>query len=167
MITKKKADISQTFTYISTAIVIVVVLGFGIMWLNKILTNVSEIECVKFKKDLELKVRNNIEYGRIDSRPLRVDCDFREICFVSDPFLFDDPNENPISNLDVHPIINDTYTGNVKQNVFFINHVVPEDFFYLERLRVYGDYLCFNVTRLGINMRLEGRGNYVLLSRET
>lgn len=162
---KKKAEISQMFTYISTAIVIVIIIGFGVMWLYNLLTNVKDIECIQFKKNLELKIRNNIDYGKIDNRPIRVDCDFRQICFITDPIHKEYSHATTGDILDV--FINDTLKGNVKQNVFFINQI-PENFFYLEKLVVNNNnenLLCFNVTRLGIQFKLEGRGNHVLLSK--
>ena len=167
MISKKKADASQMFTYISTAIVIVVVLGFGIHWLMGLLDNVSEIECVQFKKDLEIRVRNNLDYGRVDTRPLRVDCDVREICFITDT-LFEKKSHSYNDNGDVLDyLINSTYSGNVQQNVFMLNNI-PVDFFYLEKLYVEPNNLplCFNVTNIGLNVRFEGQGNHVILKRE-
>lgn len=158
----KKAEVSQVFTYISTAIIVVLVVGFGVMWISNLLSNVSEIECVKFKTDLERRIRTNLDFGKIDTRPLRVDCDFREICFITDPLL--EPityNENT-GALDY--IINTTYSANVPQNVFFVNQV-PESFFYLEKLEVKNNKQCFNVTNLGIDIRLEGKGNKVMLSK--
>jgi hypothetical protein len=163
MRSKKKGEVSQIFTYISTAIVIVIVLGFGIKWLSGLLGNVSEIECVQFKKDLELRIRNNMDYGKIDTRPLRVDCDFREVCFMSDP-IFDKDMKIDESGTILTRLMNHSIEGNVKQNVFFINNI-PESFFYLEKLVVTDNYLCFNVTKLGLNVRFEGQGNHVLLSK--
>lgn len=162
MISKKKGDTSQIFTYISTAIVIIVVLGFGVHWISGLLRNVSDIECIQFKRDLELRVRNNLDYGKIDTRPLRVDCDYREICFISDPLSFDETYHSDGTALS--SIINSTYAGNVPQNVFFNNHI-PESFYYIEKLSVEGNKLCFNITRLGLEFQLEGMGSHVLLTR--
>lgn len=164
MIKSKKADVSQTFVYLSTALVIVIVLGFGFKWLMALFTNVSEVECIQFRKNMELKVRNNIEFGKIDLRPIKVDCDFRQVCFVSDPMMgVVDPNLGSF-NPATQNIIQDGLNGNVKQNVFFINQI-PESFFYLEKLSVPNGIQCFNITSLGLNMKLEGKGNKVELSQ--
>jgi hypothetical protein len=161
MIKNKKAQISQIFVYISTGIVIVIVLGFGFNWLSGLFGKVSEVECVQFKKNLELKVRNNIDFGKIDTRPLKVDCDFREICFVSDPVNID--NVQVTGSDPIRKIINDSVSGKVKQNVFFINQI-PESFFYVEKLEVDGNIKCFNITSLGLEFMLEGKGDRVFLT---
>ena len=159
MIKNKKAEVSQIFTYISTGIVIVIILGFGFNWLMNLLGNVSDVECIQFKKNLELKVRNNIEFGKVDARPIRVNCDFRQICFTTDPMF-----QSVSVDGNNFPIINNSLTSRAKQNVFFINHI-PESFFYLEKLVVDSNIQCFNVTNLGLDIRLEGKGNHVFLSR--
>jgi hypothetical protein len=166
MIKSKKADISQTFVYLSTALVIVIVLGFGFKWLMALFTNVSEVECIQFRKNMELKVRNNIEFGKIDLRPIKVDCDFRQVCFVSDPLMDGDVATPYLDSFNpaTKNIIQHGIQGKVKQNVFFINNI-PESFFYLEKLSVPNGIQCFNITSLGLNMKLEGKGNKVLLSK--
>jgi hypothetical protein len=156
----KKSEVSQVFIYISTAMVIVIVLGFGFSWLFNLYKNVSDVECLQFKKNLELKVRNNIDYGKVDISPLKVDCNFREICFVSDPIMF-----NPQVTSNEYPIINDSLNGKIKSNVFFRNQI-SESFFYLEKLEVKDHIKCFNITRLSLELRFEGKGSHVLLSGE-
>jgi hypothetical protein len=156
----KKSEISQVFVYLSTAMVIVIVLGFGFKWLSGLIFKVSEVECVQFKIELERRVSNNLDFGKINTKPIRVDCDFREICFVSDPIMF-----NPQVNSN-YPIINDSLNGNVKNNVFFRNQIT-ESFFYIEELKVENDIKCFNVTNLGLEFKIEGKGNHVLLSGNT
>ena len=46
--------------------------------------DVSDIQCIDFQKDLEKKLRGDKSTGTVDEVALRVNCDFMEICFVSD-----------------------------------------------------------------------------------
>lgn len=156
----KKAQISQVFVFIISAIVIVSVLGFGVHSIFKLSHDVNKVQCLKFKEDLNTKLTENKAYGSVDDTTIKVDCDYREICFISDPMSGNSPLE-----LGEYPIIEDSADSGVKQNVFFRNSIT-EDFYYIEDLRVGNDgggIICQDVTNGRLNLHFKGKGSYVEL----
>ena len=156
----KRAQISQVFVFIISAIVIVAVLGFGVNSIFKLSHDVSKVQCLKFKEDLKAKLTENKAYGSVDDTTIKVDCDYREICFISAPV-----SGNSQSDFSEYPIIKDSADSRVKQNVFFRNSIT-EDFYYIEDLRVGNDgegIICQDVTNGRLNLHFKGKGSYVEL----
>ncbi len=157
----KKAQVSQIFVFIISGIIIVAVLGFGVSSIFKLMGTVDEVQCMKFKEDLSAKLTKNKAYGSVDTSEIGVDCDYRQICFISDPAM-DGWVKSSIEN--DYPIIQDSEDGNVKQNVFLINSI-SEDFYYIKDLKVSSPgYFCTDITGGRLGLHLEGKGSFVLLN---
>lgn len=151
---RKKGDISQVFIYIITGIIMVAVLGFGVRALLGLIDWQNEMQCVKFKEDLKQRMQDDNTFGVVDKRPLEVDCEFRQICFV---------DLETYQSGDIDTIVDDSVISNAKQNVFFRNSIT-EDFYYVENMVVEGGYICKDATNGAIeDIGFKGLGGKVFV----
>jgi hypothetical protein len=165
-----KAQISQIFVYIMTALVIGAVLVFGVNAIFKLTRQVEEVKCVQFKQDLAKLLDTHSEYKTRATKDLSVDCDFREICFVTDPEIYSEHSFtlNPSGDVDYDPIIMDAvdysngYNNPAKLNVFFKNNAV-EDAFYIPDIHA-PNGVCFDADTGKIKVKLEGLGGVTEIS---
>ena len=165
-----KAQISQVFVYIISAIVIVAVLGFGVKSIFKLNHDVNDVKCLQFKKDFEKKIYEDKAYGTVDITRLKVGCGFKEVCFAtdrnSDSNSLDNNNPSSINYLSSYdPIIGNSWDDKAKQNLFFKN-TITEEFYYVPDLLVEDGVQCFSVDHSGIPLKLRGLGDATLLEKQ-
>lgn len=161
-----KAEISTTFTFLTAAIVLGVILIFGSFAVLNIMSNVTELEESAFINDFNREIsRMSTQFGSVRFVELPRIHGYREICVVganSTEYLSNLANfqNSALSNYSlIRGHLNDSTA-----NVFLIRDRV-EQTFYNELLYVRdGTHDCFEIPDSGlVEIRLEGFGRYTEL----
>ena len=158
---RKSQIYSQAFIYILTVIVISFILVFGYNAVVNFKKRADQVSCLKFKNDLINAVDSITgDYGSVKRKDIKLCSDYMQVCFV-ETFQAIDKNNLPI---DIDPIIKNNILSDTGRNAFLVEKIAKESF-YVGNISVDGNLLCINSTRNEISLRLEGKGNYVLLSK--
>ena len=154
---KKSQLYSQIFVYILTIILIAFILIYGYTAIQNFRKRAEQVACLKFKNNLinSIELISN-EFGSVKRKDIELCGNYKKVCFVE---TFESPN---IPN-DAGPIIKDSTLYNTGKNVFLVEDIAKESF-YAGKISVDPDILCINITNNKIGLRLEGKGNHVLLS---
>ena len=149
---------SQVFIYILTIILISFILVYGYNAVQNFKKRAEQVSCLKFKNDLSNAIESiSSDFGSIKRKDLQLCAGYAQVCFVE---TFESPS---ISN-SVDPIIKDSILSNTGKNVFLVEDIAKEAF-YAGKISVEPDVLCIRAVSNKISLRLEGKGNHVLLSQ--
>ncbi len=147
----------QLFIYILTLILIAFILIYGYDAIKNFKDRANKIESLKFSNDLKNAVESIIrDFGSVSKKELQVNSKITKVCFVE---TYEIPNL--IGNID--PIIRDSIASNSGKNIFLIEKIAKESFF-AGNISVEPDVLCIIPINDRISLRLEGRGDHVLIS---
>ncbi len=154
-----KAQIyGQIFIYILTIILISFILVYGYNAVRNFKERAEKVSCLKFKNDLINAIESiSSDFGSIKRKELQLCNGYTQVCFVE---TFESPNLP--SNID--PIIKDSILSNTGRNVFLIENIAKESF-YTGKISVEPDVLCIKAVNNKINLKLEGKGNHVIISQ--
>jgi len=148
-----KAQTQQVFVYILTVVIVGLIFVFGFRAVNYFLDKGDQVSYIKFKTDIEDKVRIlGPKYGTIDRAEFFIGGDFTEICFVDD---------SPIYS--THNIMNTLVNSGIEENMFLFAGESPEKE-YIGRIEVSGDYFCTNIIQGKLRLQFEGKGNRTLIT---
>lgn len=161
-----KGQVSQVFVYIITAIVIVSVLGFGVRAIFKLMSDVDDVACLKFKTDFEKRIQKNKAFGTVDEANIRVGCDYPIICFVSDKQNSKWTEYSGSPTFHPYPVIKNSWDDKARQNLFFVNQIA-EEFHYVPDLVVENSIQCYPNSPSGIKLKFRGLGDATLLVAES
>ena len=157
----------QVFIYILTAVIVGLILLFGIKAVLKILKTGEEVELVEFKINFEKRLEKDMQHGVVDDKPVEIRGGFKEVCFVQ---LKDDLGgytTPPLALRNSYPLIWNSWNDKVDENIFFVKEEM-KDSMYVKNLKVRdpNNYVCLSVTS-GIvsNVRFIGQGNGVLVEQ--
>jgi hypothetical protein len=164
-----KAEISGTMVmYIMSAVVIMMVIGYGINQMLNLQGDLSKINCLNFRKQLKERIIKDRPLGTIDSKGIVVNCDTPRICFID---LDAESSDMTIDN----KIISSSWGKGVRKNVFLLDEdmVFPMGSFYVKGLKPIGEdeqgntihYLCVDVKSGFLDVLLQGRGRYVVIKK--
>ena len=157
---KKSQIYSQIFIYILTIILISFILVYGYNAVQNFKKRAEQVSCLKFKNDLSNAIESILsDFGSIKRKDLQLCAGYSKVCFVE---TFESPNLP--SNID--PIIKDSILSNTGRNVFLVENIAKESF-YSGKISVEPDVLCIKAANNKISLRLEGKGNHVLISQWT
>lgn len=155
----RKAQIySQIFIYILTIVLVSFILVYGYNAVHNFKKRADQVSCLKFRNDLQNAVESiSSDFGSVRRKDLQLCGQYSKVCFVE---TFERPN---IPN-SIDPIIQDSILSNTGRNVFLLEEIAKESF-YAGKISVEPDVLCIKAVNNKISIRLEGRGNHVLLSQ--
>ena len=149
---------SQIFIYVLTIILISFILAYGYNAVQNFKNRAEQVSCLKFKNDLINAIESiSSDFGSIKRKELQLCNGYTQACFVE---TFESPNLP--GNID--PIIRDSMLSNTGRNVFLVEKIAKESF-YAGKISVEPDVLCINSANSKISLRLEGKGNHVLLGK--
>ncbi len=149
---------SQIFIYILSIILVSFILVYGYNAVQNFKERAEKVACLKFQNDLSNAVESiTSDFGSIKRKDLQLCAGYTQVCFVE---TFESPNLP--SNID--PIIKDSILSKTGRNVFLIENIAKESF-YAGKISVEPDVLCIKAVNNKISLRLEGKGNYALLSQ--
>ncbi len=151
---------SHLFVYILTIVLVSFILVYGYNAIKNLNDKANQIACLKFKNDLENEVKKvSGEYGIVDEKDIQICPGYSKVCFVENV-------EQPDLPGGTDPIIKDSVASNAEKNVFLAENSAEESF-YIGRISVEPDVLCIKAIGGRIRLRLEGKGNYALISQRT
>ena len=149
---------SQIFIYVLTIILISFILAYGYNAVQNFKNRAEQVSCLKFKNDLVNAIESiSSDFGSVKRKELQLCASYIQACFVE---TFESPNLP--SN--VNPFIKGELLSNTGNNVFLIDGGAPESF-HVGKISVEPDALCIKSTNSKISLRLEGKGNHVLLGK--
>jgi len=150
---------NQLFIYILTILLSSFIIVYGYSTIQNFKQRAEQVACVKFKNDLKNAVDSILnDYGSVIRKDLLLCSGYKQICFIE---TFEEIDRNNLPTSD--PIIKDSILSDAGRNVFFVDQVAKESF-YAGNISVNPDVFCINEINNKISLRLEGKGNYVLLS---
>jgi hypothetical protein len=118
----------------------------------------EQVSCLKFKNDLANAVETiSSEFGSVIRKDLQVCNSYPKVCFV-------ESFESPALPDNIDPIIKDSILSNTGRNVFLVRDTAKESF-YAGKISVEPDLLCIKTVSGKVSLRLEGKGNHVLISQ--
>lgn len=148
---------SQVFIYILTIMLVSFILVYGYNTVNNFKKRADQVSCLKFKNDLSNAVEGALsDFGSVRKKDIYLCADSTEACFVE---TFEKPNLPP----GIDPIIRDSIISSTGKNAFLVGSTVKESF-YIGKISVEPDVFCIKSVNNKISLKLEGKGNYVLLS---
>ena len=157
---KRSQLYSQIFIYILTIVLISFILIYGYNAIYDFKKRAEQISCLKLKNDLQNAVESILsDFGRVEKKDIKLCNDYTQICFV-------ETFERPTVQSNVDPIIKDSVLSNAKKNVFLLKDIVKESF-YIGPISVNPDVFCINAVDNRVSLRLEGKGNHIILSQWT
>ena len=165
----RKAQLyGQIFTYILTIILASFILIYGYNAIVNFKSRAEQISCLKFRNDLSSAVEGILsDFGSVKRKDLELCNNYKQVCFVETFESFDRQNpqgKNQQGPINIDPIIKDSISSNSGKNVFLVENIAKESF-YIGNISVDSDVFCVPVVDNKISLRLEGKGNHVLLSQ--
>ncbi|MGM5483821.1 MAG: hypothetical protein ACQER9_02795 [Nanobdellota archaeon] len=154
----KKANISQSFVYISAIIIMGVILLLGGSAVNNIISNMNRLEKADFRNDFKESI--NEVRGKYGSRRifnLTGLKDYDELC-VFDLDSYDINNDNTHESYDFMGLELEKGTS----NVFLVKNDAVEESFLIKDIEVDRGSICQEISESGIiGIRIEGLGRKV------
>jgi hypothetical protein len=148
----------QIFIYILTIILVSFILVYGYNAVQNFKERAEKVACLKFQNDLSNAVESiTSDFGSIKRKDLQLCAGYSQVCFV-------ETFTSPKLPIDTDPIIRDSVISNTGKNVFLVENIAKESF-YAGNMSVEPDVLCIKAVNNKISLRLEGRGDHVLLSQ--
>ena len=149
---------SQIFIYMLTVVLIAFIFVYGYSSVQNFTKRAEQLSCVKFKTDLQVSVESILgDFGTVKRKDFQLCNQYTKVCFV-------ESITNRIIPPNTDPIIKDSVLSGAGRNVFLVDSTA-KDSFYAGTISVAPDVMCINVTNSKISLRLEGKGNHVLLSQ--
>lgn len=151
---------SQVFVYILTIILISFIFVYGYNAVQNFKKRAEQVSCLKFKNDLSNAIESiSSDFGSVKRKDMQLCTGYSQVCFV-------ETLESPNLPGNADPIIKDSVISNTGKNVFLVENIAKESF-YAGKISVEPDILCIKSANSRISLRLEGKGNHVLLSQWT
>ena len=165
---------SQIFIYILAILLTSFILIFGYNAVKDFQARTEQVACLKFQNDLKSAVNIiSSDYGSVERKDLQLCSGYKGVCFVD--YEINEENKNNLQFLYVNyaaepsiddPIIKDSILSDAKKDVFFVDKIAKESF-YVGKISIDGDVLCIKAVGNKISLKLEGKGDYTLLSEWT
>lgn len=148
---------SQIFIYILTIVLVSFILVYGYTAVKNFKERADQVSCLKFKNDMQNAIASvSSDFGTVKRKDLSICGKYTKACFVESFTEPDIPYETD-------PIIMDSVRSGSGKNVFLIENIAKESF-YAGNISVEPDVLCVKAAGGKISLRLEGKGNHVILS---
>lgn len=155
---KKSQIYGQVFTYILTIVLMSFILVYGYNTIVDFKDRIEKGACLKLKTDLKNEFESiTSDYGTVKRKSFQLCGGYTDICFVEN-------FENPVLQGKIDLIIKDSVLSGTGMNAFLMKDIAKESF-YVGKISVEPDVLCIKAIGNTVNLRLEGKGNHVLLSQ--
>lgn len=184
---KRKGQAAEIFTFILAIIIASMIILYGYKYIKELNQRTDELALVRFQTDIQKAVRTIApDYGSVKRLEVDVPSKFNKVCFVDksksipdiggsclcdkdcspDPSVCQDADETNTKCRDYNPLICDSWKdNNLVENIFLIPMAdIPIKAPGLNVKDTSG-YICEKVVGGKIVVRLEGKGNSVILSR--
>lgn len=158
---KKSQLYGQVFIYVLTMVLVSFILVYGYNTIQNFRQRAELVACLKFQNDLRNSIESIIsDFESVKRKELQLCSDYDQVCFVETFEQFD--RDNPQANINnADPILKNSIASGSDRNVFLIGG----NSFYAGNVSVQDDVLCISSKNGKINLRLEGKGNHVLISQ--
>ncbi len=155
---RKSQLYSQIFIYILTIVLVSFILVYGYNAIQNFKNRAEQVSCLKFKNDLTNSIGSILsDFGNIKRKDFQLCSGYTKVCFV-------ETFERPSLPSNIDPIIKDSVLSNSGRNVFLAENIAKESF-YAGNISVEPDVLCIKAANSKISLKLEGKGNHVVLSQ--
>lgn len=157
---KKSQIYGQIFIYILTLVLVSFILIYGYNSIQNFKKRAEQVSCLKFRNDISSAVESiTSDYGSVKRKYLQLCSGYNKVCFV-------ESTRHPNIPAGTDPIIADSINSNTGKNVFLVENAAKESFYAgnISVISASGDVLCISARNNQISLKLEGRGNYALLS---
>lgn len=149
---------SQIFIYILTIVLVSFILVYGYTAVKNFKERADQVSCLKFKNDMQNAIAGvSSDFGTVKRKDLSICGKYTKACFVESFTEADLP-------LETDPIIIDSVRSGSGKNVFLVEDIAKESFYGGNISVGPDDVLCIKATGGKISLRLEGKGNHVILS---
>ena len=149
---------SQIFIYILTVVLIAFIFVYGYNSIQNFTRRADQLSCIKFRNDLQVSVESILgDFGTVKRKDFQLCNQYTKVCFVESV-------TNRIIPPNTDPIIRDSILSNAGKNVFLVENIAKESF-YAGKISVEPDVLCILAPSNKISLKLESKGNSVLLSQ--
>lgn len=158
---KKSQLYGQVFTYVLTIVLVSFILVYGYNTIQKFRQRAEQVACLKLQNDLRNSIESIIsDFGSVKRKDLQLCSGYLQVCFVEtfEQFNRNNPQAN-INNID--PIMKEGIASGSDRNVFLRGG----DSFYAGNISVENDVMCINSMNGQISIKLEGKGNHVVISQ--
>ena len=153
---KKSQIYNQIFIYILTIVIVGLILAFGYKSITNIQSKGCDICIVKLRNNLGNDVEGIIsDFGSVQRKDIQMCCNFNQLCLVESVDAFPVP-------ANANPIIKDSIKSNTGMNAFLLDEKSVQPF-NIGRISTDPDVMCIKGT--SISLKLEGKGNYVKISK--
>jgi hypothetical protein len=164
---RKGQIVGQVFIYILSIVIIASILAYGYTAISEFIARSDKVSDAKLQNDIIRAVeRLSSDFGSVQRKDLALG-GYLKICFV-DTHDFSPPSDWNPSGL--HPLIKDNIESKTGNNVFLLGDTLEKSF----KAGVIGvdypslgpdqNFMCLNVKNNQASIRLEGKGDYVLIS---
>jgi hypothetical protein len=163
---KKAQNVGQIFVYILAIVIVGIILLFGYNAIRDMTKRMNDIGIVDFQKSLESDIKTTTsQYGTLLTKEYQLSNDYKEVCFVRNYFT-SNTDSLEITQLDNHPLIKDSVESNTAKNTFLIqNNGQLAESFQMGTISLGDvDFKCFNVKNSRLTIRMEGKGNHIVIS---
>jgi len=161
----KAQNVGQIFVYLTALVVVGVIILVGYRAITGLQDNADDVTIVKFQTDMKGSIKSlSNQYGTLRTKKFKLSDEYSEVCFLDNyafdtAVLMDDVLED-------YPLIYDTLDAGVPtSNAFLMNKQarMVQDYSFGE-LSVSGNFACFPVKRGVLEIKIEGKGDHVVLS---
>lgn len=163
---RKSQLYSQVFIYVLSIVLISFILVYGYNAVHNFKKRAEQVSCLKLKNDLRNAVESIIsDFGSIKRKDLQLCAGYTQACFVETFKQLKDIKYPKFNINPDDPIIKDRIASGEWKNVFLLDNIAKESF-YIGNISIDAgfDVLCLNASNNKISLRLEGKGDNVLLS---
>jgi len=160
----KKSQVQQIFIYIVAIILFSLILVYGYNAIRGFRAKTDQVALLQLKNDISSSITKvSTDFGTIIKKRLDVPFKYKEICFV-DLTKTGIAEFTDICGVNGNPLVCDSWTSNSPYNMFLISQKDTETY-NIGEIRIDNPFFfCTNVTNGKATVKLEGKGDYVLLS---
>ena len=156
----------QVFLYIITLVVVAVILVFGYRSIRDFRDRTVEVGALQFRQQLESSIKTvSGQYGTLKVKEFSLTSEYQELCFVNN-YAFD-TTADLNAQFAGYPLILDSLSNyQPTSNTFLIlkDGSVAESYTLGSVSLAAGNFQCFPFVRGTVTLRLEGKGDHVVIS---
>jgi len=159
----KKSQVQQIFIYIVAIILFSLILVYGYNAVRGFRAKTDQVALLQLKNDISSSITKvSTDFGTIIKKELDVPFKYKEICFV-DLTKSGSAPVTDICKVDGNPIVCNSWTDKSPYNMFLVSQKDIETY-NIGEIRIDDGFFCTDLINGKATLRLEGKGDYVLLS---
>lgn len=161
---RKKGEITgQLFVFLLAIILFGLILIYGYKAVKTFGEKSKETAFIEFKENLQTAIRTALmDYGSVKKFQLAIPSNYKEVCFIDlETLQIKNTRLNELAN--TRPLIFNAIETGTSQNIFLVP--MAESPLQVEKLSIDEGFICFENIKIGVSLRLEGKGKSVGISR--